>query len=219
MVLVILVLSLAAHEAAHAWAALKCGDTTARDLGRLTLNPIPSIDPWMTIVVPALTYYSLGFAFGGAKPVPVSFNRLRNPWRDMSLVAIAGPLTNLFIALLLYASREFFLDTGWYNGAAELRSGRVSDLLPHVLKAAAIANIGLFVFNLVPIPPLDGSRVMAWLLPSNLRESYLSVERVGMLIIVGILYFSPAFNDWIWDTMKSVERPMLHFVQWVGAAT
>lgn len=211
MVLVLLILSLGAHEAAHAWAALKCGDPTARDLGRLTLNPIPHIDPFMTVILPAVLFFSSGgrMMFGGAKPVPVQFHRLRHPWRDMSLVALAGPLSNLVIATLLIAGCRLFVETGWYNGAAAEEWNRPADLLPRVLLLSAFYNVLLFVFNLVPIPPLDGSRVMAWLLPSNLRESYVALERWGMFIVFGLLYLSPQFSSFVRGSVRAVEG-------WIG---
>ena len=220
MVIVLLVLSLGAHEAAHAWAALKCGDSTGRDLGRMTLNPIPHIDLWMTILLPTLLYYSTGgrFVFGGAKPVPVQFNRLRHPWRDMSLVALAGPLTNLVLALLFLAGREFFMQTGWYNGAAASYFLRGHELLPEVLYESARFNVILFVFNLVPIPPLDGSRVMAWLLPSNLRESYVALERWGMMIVLALLYLPTPLRSWISRTVYTVLHWMGTLVQSGGHA-
>ena len=100
--LALLVISLGIHEAAHAWVALKCGDTTARDLGRITLNPIPHIDPFMTVILPVLLVVSGGFFFGGAKPVPVNFHNLRHPLRDMALVALAGPVSNFFLAAFFF---------------------------------------------------------------------------------------------------------------------
>lgn len=214
MILVLLVLSLGAHEAAHAWAALKCGDSTGRDLGRLTLNPIPHIDLWMTILLPSLLLLaSQGqFVFGGAKPVPVQFHRLRHPWRDMSLVALAGPFTNLFLALVFLVAREFFRRTGWYNGAEASYDLRGGDLLLVVLKESARFNVLLFVFNLVPIPPLDGSRVMAWLLPSNLRESYVAIERWGMMIVLALLYLPTPFRYWLADSMQTVLGWMTRLV-------
>ena len=108
LTMVLLVISLGIHEAAHAWVAWKCGDSTAKDLGRITLNPLVHIDPVRTILLPVLLYYSTGHAFGGAKPVPVNFHRLRHPWRDMSLVAFAGPASNFLQAI-------FFL-TAWIQG-------------------------------------------------------------------------------------------------------
>ena len=168
MVIVLLVICLGVHEAAHGWVALKCGDTTARDLGRITLNPIPHIDLYMTILIPTVLFLTTGFVFGGAKPVPVSFHRLRHPWRDMSFVALAGPLSNLLLALFFFVALRFFEQTGLYNEASPAGL-RHQDFLPRVLITTVQFNAILAVFNLVPIPPLDGSRVMAWLLPESLR--------------------------------------------------
>lgn len=191
--LALLVLSLGIHEAAHAWAALKCGDPTARDLGRLTLNPIPHIDLWWTILIPGMfLYVSNGaFLFGGAKPVPVDFHRLKNPWRDMSFVAFAGPLSNLILVAVFFALWKFFVETGYYNGSAEGAYQRTADLLPSVLKSAVFANAILFVFNLIPVPPLDGSRILTWLLPANLRESYNAVGVFGLIIVFLLMRWDP----------------------------
>lgn len=195
--LVILVISLSFHEAAHAWVALKCGDTTGRDLGRITLNPLPHIDPFMTIILPGIMMATSGMIFGGAKPVPVAFHRLRHPWRDMSLVALAGPLSNILLAVLFVAGWHLFVRTGWYNGAAGSIGERRFDLLPQVLNTAAEFNVLLAVFNLVPIPPLDGSRVMSYLLPSELREPYGRLESFGILIVFGLIMFVPVVNLWL----------------------
>ena len=193
--IVLLAICLSIHEAAHGWAALRCGDTTARDLGRLTLNPLKHIDLFWTILLPAMLYIGSGgrMMFGGAKPVPVSFHRLRHPWRDMSLVALAGPVSNMLLALFFVLAWNFFMKTGLYNGASEL-SERHADFLPRVLFQAAYFNALLAVFNLVPIPPLDGSRVMAWLLPDGLRPAYTGLEQYGMLVIFGLLYMSDTFR-------------------------
>lgn len=200
LTIVLLVICLGIHEASHAWVAWKCGDSTAKDLGRITLNPLAHIDLWMTVVLPAMLYYTTGHAFGGAKPVPVSFHRLRHPWRDMSLVALAGPASNLVLAFLFMIAWKFFVKTGLYNGAAETNLDRHQDLLPLVLHSAVGFNILLTVFNLVPIPPLDGSRVMAWLLPASLRESYVRLESVGLFIVFGLLYLSPDFKHFLYNT-------------------
>jgi len=185
LVIAFLVLSLALHEVAHGWTALKRGDPTARDLGRLSLNPIVHIDPIWTILVPLVTYWTSGFIFGGARPVPVDYHRLRRPLRDMALVAVAGPLTNLLLALvamLVLKASVFLLD---YD---------TTKLLPRVMWDVTRFNVLLFVFNLVPIPPLDGSRILAWVLPSGLRPAYVRLERVGMLAIVLLLLYVPAFQ-------------------------
>jgi Zn-dependent protease len=196
--LALLILSLGIHEAAHAWAALKCGDPTARDLGRLTLNPIPHIDLWWTILIPGMFLYVSGgrFLFGGAKPVPVDFHRLKNPWRDMSIVAFAGPLSNLILVGVFVALWKFFVTTGYYNGAAEGAYQRQNDLLPAVLMSAVGANAILFVFNLIPLPPLDGSRIMTWLLPSSLRESYNAIGVFGLIGVFLLMRWEP-FGDQI----------------------
>lgn len=197
LVVAFLILSLALHEVAHGWVALQCGDPTARDLGRLSLNPIVHIDPIWTVIVPALTYMSGGFFFGGAKPVPVDFRRLRHPLRDMSLVAVAGPLTNLALALLFLVAWKAAVQVGSYDA---------EDLLPRVLEGSLRFNAMLFVFNLIPIPPLDGSRILTWLLPAGLREAYTSLERFGMLLIIGLLFFVPPFSRAFYGGMVTTIR-------------
>ena len=181
-VIAFLIISLGLHEAAHAWVAWKRGDSTARDLGRLTLNPIAHIDPFLTIILPTVMALTTGFIFGGAKPVPVNPNRLHHPTRDMMLVALAGPLTNLLLALVFIACRNLAIGLGDYQP---------DQLLVRVLDVSALFNLVLAVFNMLPIPPLDGSRVMTWLLPPALREPYTSLERWGILIVIGVVFFVP----------------------------
>ena len=219
LVLVLLVLSLGVHEAAHAWVAWKCGDSTAKDLGRITLNPLPHIDPFMTVLLPAfLLFRSNGQSFfGGAKPVPVSFHRLRHPWRDMCLVAIAGPLSNFVLAAFFWAATHFFVKTGWYNGAAEYADLRKLDLLPQVLANATQWNLLLTVFNLVPIPPLDGSRVMAYLLPPFMREHYNAIGQYGLLLVFGLIYLSDEFRYFIGSTMTTLLHALDAMVTLRGA--
>ncbi len=201
LVIAFLVLSLALHEVAHGWVALRCGDTTARDLGRLSLNPLVHIDPVWTVLVPLVTFLTSGFIFGGAKPVPVNFMRLRSPLRDMSLVAVAGPLTNLALAVVFLLAWKLATYSGPYQ---------FDQLLPRVLLHSARFNVVLFVFNLIPIPPLDGSRILTWLLPSALRPAYQGLERIGMLLIVLLLFFVPGFSAWfgraIDDTITVLDR-------------
>jgi Zn-dependent protease len=204
LTLVLLVLSLGIHEAAHAWAALKCGDPTARDLGRLTLNPLPHIDLMWTIVLPAVFLLTSGFLFGGAKPVPVDFHRLRNPWRDMSFVAFAGPFSNLLLAILFLALWKFFVTTGLYNDASPSVWSRTGDLLPRVLDAAVGLNVLLFVFNLIPIPPLDGSRILTWLLPAGLREPYNAIGGYGLIVVFVLMSWGP-FGSLVHSLMRSVD--------------
>jgi Zn-dependent protease len=193
-----LVLSLGIHEAGHAWVAFLCGDTTARDLGRMTLNPIVHIDPFMTILLPAFLYMTSGFMFGGAKPVPVNPFNLRKPLRDMMLVALAGPVSNFLLAIVFSLVFKCLYYLGDMDGNA---------LAPRVMYMAMYFNLILAIFNMIPVPPLDGSRVMAYLLPSGLRESYVGLERFGMLILFGLLFFG-AFRTILETTVK----PMIGFI-------
>lgn len=211
--IVLLILSLGVHEAAHAWVALRCGDTTARDQGRLTLNPLSHIDPFLTIVLPILTYLTIHTPFGGAKPVPVDFRRLRHPLRDMSLVALAGPASNLLLAILFAFLFKVFTYTGWYNGAADTIYERRHDLLPLVMRTGVELNLLLAVFNMVPVPPLDGSRVMTWLLPPGLRDAYASIGIFGMALVF-LLTMIPIFNHYLWGTVSS----LFDFVYWIVSA-
>ena len=166
------------HEAAHGWMAWKLGDDTARRAGRLTFNPARHIDPFGTIILPALLLLVRApFLFGYAKPVPVDFSRLRRPRRDMIWVAAAGPGINLAMAWL----------------AAVLMHS--TDLMPEAagswalenLRNAVLLNLVLAVFNMLPIPPLDGSRVVLGLLPRGLAVRFARLDRFGMAIIVGLI--------------------------------
>lgn len=190
-----LAISLSLHEAAHGWVAWRHGDSTAKDLGRVTLNPLVHIDPIMTIILPVVLMVTTGFVFGGAKPVPVQMQRLRHPLRDMSLVALAGPASNALLALLFAVIWKAALASGAYGPR---------DILPMVMLYCVFFNVLLAVFNLVPIPPLDGSRVMTWLLPQPLRETYVSLERWGMLLIFFLIFMVPAFQLFLWTGIRSM---------------
>lgn len=201
LVIAFVVLSLTLHEAAHALVADRRGDPTARELGRVTLNPLPHIDLFMTILVPLMLYMIGAPVFGGAKPVPVNYHRLKNPLRDMTLVALAGPLTNLLLAAVFLLAWKVAVNTAGYER---------NMLLPQVLYASSLVNIILAVFNLFPIPPLDGSRVMAWLLPSSLRAAYVSLERFGLLIVLVVIFilgdfFLPILWEAILETWQAVD--------------
>jgi Zn-dependent protease len=195
LTIVLLILSLSVHEWAHARSAFAFGDTTARDEGRMTLNPIVHIDLFMTILVPIMTLMIGGFFFGGAKPVPVLMHRLRNPWRDMAIVALAGPVSNLVLAMLFFALFKTALYAGYPRDA----------LLPRVMGFAVASNVLLFVFNLFPIPPLDGSRVMANLLPMDLRGPYLSISSWGLVIVL-VAFQIPFMRDLLYSAWENVTN-------------
>lgn len=170
------------HEVAHGWVANKLGDPTARMMGRLTLNPIKHIDPVGTIIVPAAMMYFTGFIFGWAKPVPITWQNLRKPRRDMIAVALAGPMSNLAMALiwglLLKIGVELAQAYGW--GAAVA--------LVSMASIGIFINLILMVLNLLPIPPLDGSRVVSSLLPPKLAYWYGRYEWAGFPILIVLLF-------------------------------
>lgn len=168
------------HEVGHGWAAKQLGDPTAEQMGRLTVNPFKHIDPVGTIVVPLVAFFLSGFIFGWAKPVPVNWGRLRNRKRDIALVALAGPGANLaMIAGWLLLARLFM------DGANQ--GNTFATVLVWMAWAGIIINSLLMFLNLVPIPPLDGSRVVYSLLPDRLAHQYLRLEPFGLIILVLLL--------------------------------
>lgn len=177
-------IALTFHEVAHGYVAWKLGDDTAKRLGRLSFNPFKHIDPFGTVIVPALLIFSVGFPFGWAKPVPVAFGRLENPRRDMVWVAAAGPAMN--VALAFVAILTLYL----------------TPLLPHaagnwyaqLVFLFVQINVILAVFNMIPIPPLDGGRVAVGLLPYSLAAPLARLERFGFFIIIAALFLLPWFG-------------------------
>jgi Zn-dependent protease len=176
--IIMLLFAIVFHEVAHGWVASRLGDQTARMLGRLTLNPLPHIDPMFSIVMPIVTTLTMGFPFGGAKPVPINTRNLHHPRRDMALVAAAGPLSNLLLALV--AGLIFRLVVGFHPPYFVLL----------LLQMAVIINLMLAGFNLLPIPPLDGSRVVAYFLPPHLAARWHMLDRYGIFIILFLFVFA-----------------------------
>jgi len=168
------------HEVAHGWVAKQLGDPTADRLGRLTLNPLKHIDPMGTILVPILLIVLTGFAIGWAKPVPVTWENLRHPRRDMALVAVAGPAANLLMALAwgILAKISIMLPNSllW-----------ITQPLIYMAQFGIMMNILLLVFNLLPLPPLDGGRVAVGLLPGPLAWQLSRLEPYGFFIIIGLM--------------------------------
>ncbi len=197
-VVLVAIFSITSHEAAHGYAADRLGDATAREAGRLTLNPIPHIDPFFTILLPLLLIVSgAPFIFGGAKPVPINPSRLRSPRRDAALVGAAGPMANVAIGIALAA--VFVL-----VGKSE---GPLGVMLQQIAVSGIFINALLAVFNLIPIPPLDGSRVLQYFLPAGALGVYRRLEQFGLLIIVALLLFAP-----------QLQRPLLAAVTNVALA-
>lgn len=175
-------LAITLHEAAHGYAALYFGDPTAKEQGRISMNPFRHIDPFGTFALPGLLILSgAPFVFGWAKPVPVRFGLLRNPKRDMIWVAAAGPAVNLFLALL--SARLLYLVPELPDQAGEWAFD--------TLRNSLFLNAILFVFNLIPLPPLDGGRIAVGLLPMPLAQRLARLEKYGMFLLIGILMILP----------------------------
>ena len=178
-----ILLAITLHEAAHGWVALRLGDDTAYRLGRVTFNPFRHIDPFGTVLLPALLLFASGgrMMFGFAKPVPVNFARLRRPRRDMVLVAAAGPATNLALAVVSAALFH----------VVPFLSGDVARWVAENLGNSVWINLLLCVLNLLPIPPLDGGRIAVGLLPPPLAMRLARLERLGIIIILGAVFILP----------------------------
>ena len=170
------------HEAAHAYAAWKLGDDTAFRLGRVTFNPLKHVDPFGTVLVPTLLLlFKAPFLFGWAKPVPVAFGHLSRPRRDMALVALAGPLTNVVLAL---ASAGLF-------HLVRLLPEAAAAWVAQTLYQSILLNLVLAIFNMIPLPPLDGGRVAMSILPGVLARPYAKLERYGFVILLGVIFILP----------------------------
>ena len=208
------ILAITFHEAAHGWVAYKKGDPTAKMLGRVTLNPFPHIDPFGTILLPAIMLLlGTGMVFGWAKPVPVNFRLLRDQKRDPIYVAAAGVVTNLALAAasgilfrLLTTLDPALLLEAMTHGAAPLTTTPARAVLVPLTLMCAVSvqfNVLLAIFNLIPVPPLDGGRVAVGLLPYRQAEAYSRIEPYGMILIIVLVFFTNIFDY--------VIAPMLEF--------
>lgn len=179
------------HEAAHAYAAKYFGDNTAYSQGRMSLNPLVHVDIWGTIVIPIVMYLFTPFVFGYAKPVPVDFNRLRNPKRDMAWVALAGPFANLIMTVL------------WLIFAMLLVFFQVEETFPRrMAQAGVLTNLLIMAFNLLPIPPLDGGRVLTSMLPNTLAYKFARIEPYGFFIVLGLVFLQ-LVGYWVGPVMQA----------------
>jgi len=179
--LIPMILSLSVHEWAHAWSANRLGDDTAKRMGRLTLNPVAHVDPFGTIVLPLLLVLSHVPAFGWARPVPVDPSRFRSGvsmGRGMAITASAGPIANLILAV---ASTVLL--------GVLMRSDLAGTAAKSLLIDVILLNVVLAIFNLIPLPPLDGSRIVAWLIPTRLRSGWQTVERFAPIALIVVFMF------------------------------
>lgn len=186
------IFAITVHETSHGLVALRLGDPTARMLGRLTLNPVKHMDPIGTLLVPGILLMLGGFIFGWAKPVPITWQNLRHPKRDMALVALGGPLSNLMMALLWAMVTQI--------GALIGASG-IGLYLIYTGVAGIFINVILMALNLLPLPPLDGSRVVAGLLPDRLAWQYGRIEPYGFPILV-LLLVTGVLGQILWPVVE-----------------
>ena len=200
IVIVVILLSMTIHEAMHAFMGYALGDDTARQEGRLTLNPIRHIDPFMTVLLPLMMVLLHGPIFGGAKPVPFNPNRVRFGEWGAALVALSGPITNLLIAFIVFG-------LGVICGI--ITSGGVIQptIYGMVISTTVSVNLGFFIFNMLPIPPLDGSRILYAVAPEGVRVIMQKIEQQGaLLVLVLVLLFSGAVGQ----VMFGCTRAILH---------
>ena len=200
VVLIVILLSMTIHEAMHAFMGYVLGDNTAKEEGRLTLNPIRHIDPVMTILLPLIMVILHAPVFGGAKPVPFNPNRVRFGDWGAALVALSGPITNLVIAFIAFG-------VGVFSGVIDNAGAVQPTIFGLIISTAVSVNLGFFVFNMLPIPPLDGSRILYAVAPDSIRGVMQKIEQNGILLVMIIVVL---FSDVIGQVMSGCIQAILH---------
>ena len=204
VVLIVILLSMTIHEAMHAFMGYVLGDSTAKEEGRLTLNPIRHIDPVMTILLPLIMVVLHAPVFGGAKPVPFNPNRVRFGDWGAALVALSGPITNLVIAFIAFGIGVL---SGVINNA-----GAVQPTIFGLITSTAVSvNLGFFVFNMLPIPPLDGSRILYAVAPDGVRGVMQKIEQNGILLVmIVVVLFSDVIGQVMSGCIKAILRVFMN---------
>ncbi|MCA9332354.1 site-2 protease family protein [Candidatus Saccharibacteria bacterium] len=194
-ILVTIVVALAVHEMMHAWVGLKLGDTTAKEKGRISFNPLAHIDPYMTVALPIITLVLFGVPILAAKPVP--FNPLRVKWDEYgaALIALAGPVSNIVMASIAAILVRVFFPTVSFVSTA--------------LVTFTAVNVGIFVFNMVPIPPLDGSRVLYAFAPESVQKFMAQMELYGLFVVFALVILFPPFSELLININTSILRFLL----------
>ena len=197
----VILVSMVLHELAHGGVAFFLGDDTAKDDGRLTLNPLKHLDPFMSVILPVFLYIMGAPVFGGAKPVPVDSTNLKGKEWGMALVAIAGPLTNFLLALISFLLMNF-INITYADG-----------IIGFVLSEFVIINLGFMIFNLIPIPPLDGSRVLYAIAPDGIRGLMTKLEGpIGIMLVYVLILF---FGGFFYGVMNNATNGILNFFYWI----
>lgn len=199
-----LLFAITLHEVAHGWIAFMLGDPTAKLLGRLTINPFKHIDLIGTILVPALLLLTIGFVFGWAKPVPITYENFKHRYRDIALVSAAGPLANLCMAILW----AFVIKLGLMAGGGHPQAVGLPLALVYMGQVGVLINLTLFILNLLPILPLDGGRILSALLPGRLSWYYSKAEPYGFIILL-LLLVTGVLGGIIWPLIQVARATLL----------